>query len=110
MPTDGRTPASLLYYLVAPSAAGVLVPALRRHFTLEPRVAVLVERRAPADGPPAPGPERRRAPVAERDPARALPSALRPEADHLRLVQPMVPVGRAHEGTDLGTLIARSIA
>jgi hypothetical protein len=94
-----------IFYLVPPEKA-TLVGPLRQHFAHEPRVEVLVERRAAAGG----GGPRPRAPIAERDPARTLPPELRGEAQHLRLVQPMVPLRRTYEDADLGELIELSLA
>src|SRR4051794_20632175 len=112
MPTDGRAPSSpaaaRLFYLVDPRADNAILPSLRCHFEPERRVAVLVERRRAAD-PPAPR-RHRRAPVAERDPTRALPPELRHAARDLRLVQPMAPLGRSHEDSDLDLLVARALA
>lgn len=42
--------------------------------------------------------------------ARALPSELRVDARHLRLVQPLAPLGRTHEHTDTLALVAKSVA
>ena len=88
-----------IFCLVPPERADTLLDRLRTHFAGQPQVSVLVERRA-AD----------RGPVAERDPARALPPELRPEARHLRLVQPMEPVRRTYEDSPLDELIERSVA
>jgi hypothetical protein len=111
MPTDGRAPSSpaaaRLFYLVDPHADSAILPTLQCHFEPERRVAVLVERRR---GAVAATPRRRRAPVAERDPARALPPELRHAARDLRLVQPMAPLGRAHEDSDLDLLVTRAVA
>ena len=95
-----------IIYLVPPERATLLDP-LRQHFADEPQVEVLVERRAAAGHGAGP---RSRAPVAERDPARPLPPELRPEAPHLRLVQPMEPVRRTFENADMSELIERSLA
>jgi hypothetical protein len=112
MPTDGRAPSSpaaaRLFYLVDPGADGEILPSLRCHFEPERRVAVLVERRRAASPPESR--RHRRAPVAERDPARGLPAELRHAARDLRLVQPMAPLGRAHEDSDLDVLVARAVA
>jgi hypothetical protein len=112
MPTDGRAPsppaAARLFYLVDPRADGALLPSLRCHFEPERRVAVLEERRhATAAAAPR---RHRRAPVAERDPARGLPPELRHAAHDLRLVQPMAPLGRSHEDSALDLLVARAVA
>ena len=88
-----------IFCLVPPERADTLLDRLRAHFAGHPHVSVLVERRA-AD----------RGPVAERDPARALPPELRPEARHLRLVQPMEPVRRTYEDRPHAELIERSVA
>lgn len=109
---NARDPARLVY-LVAADRAEVLLPRLHEHFADEPRVAVLVERRTPngARRPPdLAGHTHRRAPVAERDPERALPAELRHAAPHLRLVQPMEPVRRTHEDTDTADLVRESLA
>jgi hypothetical protein len=95
-----------IFYLVPPERA-TLLGRLRQHFADEPRVEVLVERRAAAGGGAGP---RSRAPVAERDPARALPPELRPEAPHLRLVRPLEPVRRTFEDADMDELIERSMS
>src|SRR5437764_568542 len=111
MPTDGRAPASL-FLLVDPRSAHVLLPPLQDHFRLEPHVTVLVERRTSGERGPSPHEAdrpRRRAPVAERDPVRALPSSLRLAARDVRLVQPMPPLGRTHEDSDLGALVAGAV-
>jgi hypothetical protein len=122
MPTDGRIPEASgsatrgapadharLFCLLDPGWADRLLPGLRAHFARDPLVAVLVERRAPSSGWHRPE-ARRRAPVAERDAARALPAELREEARHLRLVQPLAPLGRTHEDADIVTLVAMTIA
>jgi hypothetical protein len=112
MPTDGRGPASL-FLLVDPRSAQTLLPPLQDHFRLDSHITVLVERRTSGEhGPGAPAPDRarRRAPVAERDAVRALPNALRLAARDVRLVQPMPPLGRTHEDSDLGALVAGAVA
>lgn len=99
-----------VFCLVPPERADVLLAPLREHFAREPQVAVMVERRT---GNRAGHPQERgnpRAPVAERDPARAIPPELRSEARHLRLVQPMEPVRRTYEDAGLAELIDRSVA
>ena len=102
-----------LVCLLDPPCADDLLPALRSHFAPEPHVAVLIERRdtrsrwSPAERST---PVRRRAPIAERDAARALPPELRNHARHLRLVQPLVPLQRTYENTDLQLLPARVTA
>jgi hypothetical protein len=102
-----------VFCLVSAERADVLLAPLREHFAGEPRVAVVVERRT-SNGAERPAGEARRArpraPVAERDPVRALPPALHPEAPHLRLVQPMEPVRRTHEATEMAELIGKSLA
>jgi hypothetical protein len=125
MPTDGRTPdtsetavwgpaeRARLFWLLDPGWAEPLLPALRAHFAPDPLVAVLVERRTPNDGRPplvTSGRIGRRAPVAERDAARALPAELRVDARHLRLVQPLAPLRRTHEDTDILALVAKTVA
>ena len=101
-----------VFCVVAPGRADVLLAPLREHFAGEPRVAVLVERRTADSERPAGDARfaRPRAPVAERDPARALPPELHPEAGHLRLVQPMEPVRRIHEDTAMAELVGRCLA
>jgi hypothetical protein len=89
---------------VAPERAAELLDPLRAHFAGEPEVAVLVERRAEAGAPP-PSAQQRRAPVAERDPARNVPPELRRAAAHVRLLQPMTPVRRVHETTGIRELV-----
>jgi hypothetical protein len=112
MPTDGPLPASL-FLLVDPGSARALLPSLHAHFRREPRITVLVERRAAAayraGSRPLSQPHRR-APVAERDVERALPRELRHAVGHLRLVQRMPPVGRTHEDSDLDALVAAAVA
>jgi hypothetical protein len=103
---------SRVFCVVAPGRADVLLAPLREHFAGEPRVAVLVERRTSSGERPA-GEARfagARAPVAERDPVRALPPELQPEAGNLRLIQRMEPVRRVHEDTEMAELIAGCIA
>lgn len=114
--THGREATTLIeeqhaqvFWLVAADKADSLVPPLREHFAGEPQVEVLVERRS-AGGPQRQEPVRPRAPIAERDPARALPPELQPEARHLRLVQPMEPVRRTYEDAGVTDLIERSVA
>jgi hypothetical protein len=110
-PLDEQLPR--LFCVVAAERADVLVAPLREHFAGEPRVAVLVERRTssgakhPAD---AAGRARPRAPVAQRDPVRALPPELHLEARHLQLVQRMEPVRRSLEDTAMTELVERSLA
>ena len=108
MPKDGRS--AHLYCLVDPRAAAPLLSAVREHFASAPEVTVLVERRE-AQHPALP-PEAgvRRAPVAERDAARLLPARLRDHAGRLRVVQPLAPLRRSHEDTDILDLIAQSVA
>jgi hypothetical protein len=95
-----------VFCLVTAERAGELLAPLREHFADAPDVAVLVERRTA----PSPSGGRSRAPVAERDPVRALPPELRPEARHLRLVQPLDPVRRTHESAGEAELIAAARA
>ena len=101
-----------LFCVVAAGRADVLLAPLREHFAREPRVAVLVERRTPDAERPAGEARsgRPRAPVAERDAVRALPPELHREAGHLRLVQPMAPVRRIHEETEMAEVIGRCLA
>jgi hypothetical protein len=91
----------------------VLLPPLREHFAGEPLVAVVVERRTPNGIPrfldPV-GQAHRRAPIAERDPVRALPPELRHEARHLRLVQRMEPLRRTYEDTAMADLMGKCLA
>lgn len=102
-----------IFCVVAPEKADVLLTPLREHFAGEPLVAVLVERRT-SNGDQRPvdqvGRAQPRAPVAERDPLRALPPELQLEAPHLRLVQRMEPLRRTHEDTDMAELVGKSIA
>ena len=98
-----------IFYLVPPDRASTLLQPLQAHFAAEPQVEVLVERRGNPEAV-ATAQARSRAPVAERDPARALPPELRPEARHLRLVQPMEPLRRTYEDAEIGELIERSRA
>lgn len=95
--------------VVPPDRADVLLSPLREHFAREPLVAVVVERRTPSGTRRLldPGEIRRRAPIAERDPVRALPAELRHEARHLRLVQRMEPLRRTHEDTNLADLVGK---
>ena len=96
-----------LIYLVPADRAEALA-RLRERFADEPRVDVVVDRRErQRAAPPRTQPLRHRAPVAERDPARALPDL---PADGVRLVQPLEPVGRVHETTSLDELVTRSLA
>jgi hypothetical protein len=90
-----------VFCLVAAEQADVLLAPLREHFAGEPEVAVIVERRTA---------NRAERPIAERDPARAIPPELRRAAGHLRLVQPMEPVRRTYEDAGLPELIERSVA
>jgi hypothetical protein len=116
-PTDGKE-ASISHHeqpgpvicIVAAEHADVLLTPLREHFATEPLVDVLVERRTP-DGDLQPAVRgHARAPVAERDPVRALPPELRPEARHLRLVQRLAPLRRTHEDTATAELVAKALA
>jgi hypothetical protein len=99
-----------LVCLVAAERADVLLPPLREHFAHEPLVTVIVERRTPRRplGPAAQ--PRRRAPIAERDPMRALPPELHHEAGELRLVQRLEPLRRTHEDSTMTDLIAKCLA
>jgi len=99
-----------VFCLVAAERADDLLEPLREHFAAAPQVAVLVERRVSKRSHQPPGGVRPRAPVAERDPVRALPPELHPEARHLRLVQPLEPVRRTYEDADLGELIGETLA
>lgn len=102
-----------VFCVVAAERADVLLAPVREHFAREPRVTVLVERRASSAGerPAAEAARPRpRAPVAQRDPVRALPPELHPEARHVRLVQPLAPVGRALEDTQTAELVERCLA
>ena len=103
-------PEPRLVYLVDAERAELVEP-LRSYFAGEPEVAVVVERRGRDRDRPAP-PDRvqRRAPVAVRDAVRAVPPELRREAAHVSLVQPMQPVAREHEMTEIHELVRRSIA
>jgi hypothetical protein len=96
-----------LIYLLAADRAGELA-RLRARFADEPRVEVVVDRRERQRAtPPRSRSLRRRAPVAERDPARAVPDL---PAEGVRLVQPLEPVGRLHEATSLDDLVTHSLA
>jgi hypothetical protein len=106
----GVPPRRFLYCLVPAARADALLEPLREHFSRDPHVAVLVERRAPA-APKArwvPGGDHphRRAPAAERDVIRALPPQLRRQARHLKFVQRLEPVGERHQDTSLPDLLA----
>jgi hypothetical protein len=98
-----------LFLLVDPRSARALLRPLHDHFRPDPRVAVLVERRAERAQHQRPA-AHRRAPVAERDAARALPAALRHAARDLRLVLPLPPLRRTHEASELGTLVEGAVA
>ncbi|MEA2495310.1 MAG: hypothetical protein QOJ29_3221 [Thermoleophilaceae bacterium] len=102
-----------LFCVVRADRADALLPPLRAHFADDPLVAVVVERRRP-NGirrllDPV-GEAHHRAPIAERDPVRVLPPALRHEARHLRLVQRMEPLRRTHEDTDMADLVGKCLA
>ena len=101
---------TFLYRLVPAARADALLEPLREHFSGDPHVAVLVERRAPSAPKPVwqPGdaPPHRRAPAAERDVVRALPAALRRQARHLKFVQRLEPVTERHQHTSLPDLLA----
>ena len=99
-----------VFCLVPPERADVLLAPLREHFADEPQIAVMVERRTESQAGHPPERGNPRAPVAERDPARAIPPQLHREARHLRLVQPMEPVRRTYEDAGLAELIERSVA
>ena len=103
-------PEPRLVYLVDAERAELVEP-LRSHFAGEPEVVVVVERRGRDRDRPAP-PDRvqRRAPVAVRDAVRAVQPELLRDAALVRLVQPMQPVAREHETTDIQELVRRSIA
>ncbi len=106
-PTDEFPPR--LYCVVAPDRADLLVAPLREHFAQEPQVAVLVERRSSKPGERPAGADGRAA-VAVRDPLRALPPELHPEAGHLQLVQRLEPLGRTLEDAPTAELVAGSLA
>jgi hypothetical protein len=96
-----------LICLVAPELAEKLVPRLLEHFSEDPRVAVLVERRA-ADRPGASSRvAEQRAPVVARDIVRALPPELRREARYLRFVQRLEPVRETHAYAPTADLLDR---
>jgi hypothetical protein len=101
---------AFLFCLVPRERADALLRPLREHFADDPRVAVLVERRAP-DGDESPaneaGGRNRRAPVVARDIVRALPPELRGEACHLRFVQRLEPVRPTHQHTDTDELVGQ---
>lgn len=107
----GRRPSR--FCLVPADRADALLAPLREYFAGEPSVAVLVEQRAPDRNrrPPHSADQRRpRAPVAERDPRRALPPDLRDEARGLRFVQRLEPLGRTLEDADTSELVELSRA
>ena len=99
--------------VVRADRANVILPPLREHFAHESLVAVVVERRTPTGKrrllDPV-GQTHRRAPIAERDPVRVLPPALRHEARYLRLVQRMETLRRMHEDTDTTDLVGKCLA
>jgi len=102
-----------LFCVVAPGRADALVAPLREHFEQEPQVTVLVERRTSGGGElpgELAGRARLRAPVAQRDPVRALPPELHAEVPHLRLVQRMEPVRRSLEDTAMTEVVERCLA
>lgn len=94
-----------LFCLVAPERAERLVPRLLEHFSEDPRVAVLVERRTPDEPKPPSRIAEQRAPVVARDILRALPPELRREAHHLRFVQRLEPVRQTHTYAPTGDLL-----
>jgi hypothetical protein len=97
---DDRSP--YIFCLVPPHRAGELLAPLRRHYSGDAALEVLVERRKEESGPRflAPAEKRhRRAPVAERDLVGSLPPRLRGEAGALRFEQRLRPVGAAHQAT-----------
>jgi hypothetical protein len=96
--------------LVTAERADALLEPLRGHFAAQPLVNVIVERRTTDRDRPLAGRGRARAPVAVRDPVRALPPELHPEARHLRLVQRLEPVGRTHENTATAELVGKTLA
>ncbi len=103
-----------LFCVVAPGRADALVAPLREHFEQESQVTVLVERRTSRGGE-LPGDllagrARLRAPVAQRDPVRALPPELHSEVPHLQLVQRMEPVRRSLEDTAMSEVVERCLA
>lgn len=95
--TMGQRP--FLFCLVAPERAEWLLPRLLEHFSEDPRVAVLVERRTgdrqSASSGMRPAADQR-APVVARDMVRALPPELQRESRHLRFVQRLEPVRETH--------------
>ena len=102
------SPRPFLFCLVPADQADALLAPLREHFAREPRVAVLVEKRLPSrDRRPSRAVVQgyQRAPVAERDPRRALPRELHHDARGLRFVQRMEPLGRTHEQTSTSELV-----
>jgi hypothetical protein len=101
-------PRPYLFCLIPPERADDLLEPLREHFADDPFLEVLVERRGgeqPA-GRPVGDDHHRRAPVARRDLIESLPPALRDDADELRFVQRMEPLGSEHQATDISRLIA----
>jgi hypothetical protein len=102
------SPRPFLFCLIPADQADALLAPLREHFARESRVAVLVEQRTPSrDRRPscAVVQGRQRAPVAERDPRRALPRELHHDALGVRFVQRMEPLDRTHEQTATSELV-----
>jgi hypothetical protein len=97
----------LLICLVPRERADALLDPLRAHFADDPRVAVLVERRAPGTGRRVDGDpdHHRRALVVDRDLARALPPELQPEADQLEFVQRLEPVRSTYQDTATAEMV-----
>lgn len=97
-----------IFCLIPPEREKQLLGPLRKHFADDPYVAVLVERRADEPKPhlqPAGRERHRRAPVAQRDLLRSLPPRLRDEAENLRFVQRMEPLGRRHQEVSTDDLV-----
>jgi hypothetical protein len=99
---------AFIFCLVSRERADALLRPLREHFASDPRVAVLVERRAPdTRARPAGlvGDHNRRAPVVARDMVRALPPKLQGEIRHLRFVQRLEAVRGTHQDTGTAELV-----
>jgi hypothetical protein len=108
--TGGMEQRAFIFCLVSRERADALLPRLLEHFACDPRVEVLVERRAPGDRErPAnrAGGRDRRAPVVAREIVRALPPELRGEIRHLRFVQRLEAVRVTHQDTGTAELVQR---
>jgi hypothetical protein len=106
--TGGMGQRAFIFCLVSRERADALLQPLREHFSGDPRVAVLVERRARGGrGRPATpaGGRDRRAPVVARDLVRTLSPELRGEIRHLRFVQRLEAVRGTHQDTGTAELV-----